>query len=66
MTRRRPCPGGAGPHWRGMRPGLMTCSARWRSGGDSASTWPAAGPAVPEQDADRADRGRSIRRSGEH
>jgi hypothetical protein len=23
-----------------MRRGLMTCSARWRSGGDSRSTWP--------------------------
>jgi hypothetical protein len=23
-----------------MRPGLMTCSARWRSGGGSGSTWP--------------------------
>ena len=34
MTRRRPCPAAPGP-LAGMRPGLMTCSAHWRSGGDS-------------------------------
>ena len=31
MTRRVPCPPAPGP-WRGHGPGLMTCSAGWRSG----------------------------------
>ena len=36
-TARRPCR--VAPGWRSMRRGLMTCSAGWRSGGGSGSTW---------------------------
>ena len=35
-----------------MRPGLMTCSGRWRSGGDSGSTWP-----KPRPEPGRGERG---------
>ena len=46
-----------------MRPGLMTCSGRWRSGGGCGVPGRSDGAAGPERDADRAGRGRAGHRA---